>query len=157
MCTESKGDIDRARTEEQRAAYAGTIGQGVCPFCGKTEDLPKEIREQILIEGVYWRAWRNPFPYPGHAAHIILAPIQHWTQPGEGPPEAAQEWMEINVRLIQELELPGGGIVMRFGGHEHKGGSITHLHSHIQVPNRKTFSIAVFYADNQLKEFLRTT
>lgn len=147
------GDLDRTRSAEQRRAYAGTVGQGTCPFCGNTEDMPQEIRERMIVVGRYWRAWHNPFPYGGHAAHIVLAPIQHWTQPSEITADAAQEWMELNTRLIEELNLPGGGLVMRFGDHEYKGGSITHLHSHIQVPDGTTYAIAVFYANERLKAF----
>ncbi|HYD93254.1 MAG TPA: hypothetical protein VEB18_02245 [Candidatus Paceibacterota bacterium] len=153
--TEPKGDLDRTRTTEQRAAYETTVGKGVCPFCGKVSEMPVEIRTRMIHQGAYWRAWHNPFPYPGHAAHIVLAPIEHWTQPSDVTPEAAREWMELNAHLIKTLNLPGGGIVMRFGDHEYKGGSITHLHSHIQVPDRSTFSLAVFYANESLLEFFK--
>lgn len=147
------GDVERTRTPEQRAAYQQSVGSGQCPFCGPLESMPPEIQERMLIVGKHWRAWHNPFPYSGHASHIILAPIVHWTQPADVPAEAVAEWMELNVQLISQLELPGGGLVMRFGNHEYKGGSITHLHSHIQVPNRETFALAVFYADDSLKKF----
>jgi diadenosine tetraphosphate (Ap4A) HIT family hydrolase len=151
----SMGDVGRTRTDEQRAAYGQTVGKGICPFCGKLEEMPEEIRTHMICEGTFWRAWYNPFPYPGHATHIVLAPIEHITQPGEMTSDMASEWMELNAKLIRELNLPGGGLVMRFGAHEYKGGSITHLHSHIQVPDRKTFSLAVFYEDEKLKAFFR--
>ncbi len=144
------GEINRTRTPEQRAAYEKSIGQGKCPFCG---ELPPEIRSRMIFEGEYWRAWYNPFPYGGHAAHIILAPIEHWTQPGELPSAARLEWFDLNVRLIEKLELPGGGSVMRWGSQEYKGGSISHLHSHMQVPDKSTFAIAVFFADPALLNF----
>lgn len=155
MSNRSTGDISRARTAEQKAAYEGTVGQGICPFCGKFDDLPEEIRIRMIYQGTFWRAWYNPFPYPGHSAHIVLAPIEHWMQPSDVTPEAASEWMQINAHMIKTLELPGGGIVMRFGNHEYKGGSITHLHSHIQVPDRSGFSIAVFYANDKLLAFFK--
>jgi diadenosine tetraphosphate (Ap4A) HIT family hydrolase len=153
MKSESMGDSSRARTDSQRAAYAETVDKGICPFCGPTDQLPKEIRPKMIFEGNFWRAWFNPDPYPGHATHIILAPIEHWTQPSDVTLAAAAEWWELNAWLIEKLNLPGGGIVMRFGGHEYKGGSITHLHSHIQVPDMTAFSIAVFYADAKLQKF----
>lgn len=155
MNSKPTGDLDRTRTPEQRAAYEKTVGQGACPFCGKLEEMPQEIRERMLFEGKYWRAWHNPFPYSGHASHLVLAPFEHWTQPSEVTPEAAQEWMELNAHLIKALDLPGGGLVMRFGDHVYKGGSITHLHSHIQVPDRLTFAIAVFYSDEALGAFFK--
>lgn len=147
------GDVARTRTAEQRAAYEKTVTQGTCPFCGDTAAMPSEIQERMIFVGSYWRAWYNPFPYPGHTAHVILAPIEHWTQPGDVTPEGAREWMELNAQLIDELGLPGGGLVMRFGDHEYKGGSITHLHSHIQVPDRTTYALAAFYVDDTLKSF----
>jgi diadenosine tetraphosphate (Ap4A) HIT family hydrolase len=154
MSNEPTGDLDRTRTTEQRAAYEKTVGQGHCPFCGERKDLPEEIQERMIFEGNHWRAWYNPFPYPNHVAHIILAPIHHLTQPSDVTPEAASEWMALNAHLIETLNLPGGGLVMRFGNHEYKGGSITHLHSHIQVPDQLGYSIAVFYLDKELESFL---
>lgn len=155
MSGHKHGDISRTRTQAQEAAYQQTIGKNVCPFCGPTEHMPREIRKRMLLTGKWWRAWDNPFPYPGHERHIILAPIEHWTEPSDLPAGAIQEWMEFNTRLIREFKLPGGGLVMRFGSNEYKGGSITHLHSHIQVPNRQGFAIATFYADDALQAFFK--
>lgn len=153
MSSHEHGDLDRTRTPAQRAAYEKTVGKGVCPFCGPTDAMPEEIRRRMIYTRRYWRAWHNPFPYSGHASHIVLAPYEHIEQPGDLIPAAMEEWLELNVDLIEALGLPGGGLVMRFGSHEYKGGSITHLHSHIQVPDRKTFAVATFYADDALKEF----
>lgn len=153
MTDRALGDLKRTRSSEQQAAYAQTVGSGSCPFCGPTSQMPSEIQERMVLEGVHWRAWHNPFPYSGHREHLILAPIEHWTQPSDLSPAAMLEWMEMNIRLIAQFELPGGGLVMRFGDHEYKGGSITHLHSHIQVPDCRSFAIAVFFADDELKRF----
>lgn len=97
MSAESKGDVSRTRTDEQRIAYEGTVGQGLCPFCGTHEEMSEEIRSRMIAEGLYWRAWHNPFPYPGHAAHIVLAPIAHWTQPADITPGAALEWVALTL------------------------------------------------------------
>lgn len=146
------GDLDRTRTALQRAAYEQTIGKGVCPFCGT---LPDEILEGMIYEGVHWRVWHNPFPYSGHSSHIMIVPREHWTQPDEQTPEAVLEWYTLVNRTIAHFNLPGGGLVLRFGSHEYKGGSITHLHWHIQVPDRETYAIAVFFADEPLKQFFK--
>lgn len=155
MSDKSMGDVDRTRSAEQRAAYEKTVGQGICPFCGETKDLPEQIRPRMIFEGTFWRAWYNPHPYPNHSAHIVLAPYEHWTQPKDITPEAAREYMDLNVRLIETLNLAGGGMVMRFGSHEYKGGSITHLHSHIQVPDLIGFSMAVFHENDALRAFIQ--
>lgn len=146
------GDMSRVRSEAQQQAYLTTIGKGICPFCG---DMTPEIRERMIHEGTYWRAWHNPHPYTGHATHIVLAPREHWTQPSEIPTLAMVEWFELVNRLILEFDLPGGGLVMRFGDNSYKGGSIAHLHSHIQVPDRTTFALAVFFEDPSLKTFFK--
>lgn len=146
------GDPSRTRSDAQHAAYQRTVGNSTCPFCG---DMTPEIQERMIHEGCYWRAWHNPFPYSGHASHIMLAPIAHWTQPSDVHAEAAAEWFALVNMLISKFDLPGGGLVMRFGEHEYKGGSITHLHAHIQVPDKSTFAIAVFYEDAQLREFFK--
>ena len=109
----------------------------------------------MICVGSHWRAWHNPFPYSGHDSHIMLAPLAHFSQPGELIPEAWGEWGMLVSALIERFELPGGGLVMRFGENSHNGGSLTHLHSHIQVPDKTGYAIAVFFADDRLKAFFK--
>lgn len=154
MNDKTLGNIDRTRSAAQRAAYETTIGKGVCPFCGPTENMPIEIRERMIIVGTHWRAWKNPFQYPGHAMQLVVAPIEHWTRLDQVTPEAWMEYGEIITRLTTMFDMPGGGIVTRFGKDEYKGGSIAHLHTNIQVPDLTTFSIAVFYKDAALATLL---
>lgn len=147
------GVLARTRTPEQQAAYERSFSAGKCPFCGKLHEMPPEIQQRMIAQGKYWRVWHNPFPYPGHEHHLILAPIKHLTQPHELSGGAMKEWFEINNGMIEKFGMKGGGLVMRFGGEANKGNSITHLHSHIQEPNGTNFSMAVFFANPALQEF----
>jgi ATP adenylyltransferase len=155
VANETLGDINRTRTAEQRAAYEQTVGQDKCPFCGEVHELPPEILKGMICEWSFWRAWYSPFAYSGHQTHIILAPIQHWTKLSDITLAAAAEWMHLCTSLIEDLNLPGGGLVMRFGDSAYNGGSLKHLHSHIQVPDRVGFAIAVFYENDALSEFFK--
>lgn len=152
MNDKTLGNIGNTRSPEQERAYQESIGTGTCPFC----NYPPEIRERMIYEGQYWNAWHNPFPYGSHQTHIILAPIAHWTSMGDITVAAWFEWATINQKLIKELKLPGGGLVMRFGDNAYNGGSLTHVHSHIQVPDQTGYAIATFFADEKLKALFKS-
>ena len=149
MRTNDLGNIGNSRTAEQLVHMRETIGQGVCPFC----DLDKKMNE-VIREGKHWRAWFNPFPYPFHRAHLVLASVEHWTSLQEVPPEAWAEWGVLNAELVRTFNLAGGGMVMRFGDNSYNGGTLSHVHSHIQVPDKTGFAIAVFYKDERLSQLL---
>lgn len=156
MCEQKKnaelGNIDNARTPEQIAHMEKTVGNGKCPFCDNNGFDPK--LNVVIWKGQYWRAWFNPFPYSGTNSHIIIATINHITGLKELPPQALAEWAFAIKHLIEEYQLLGGGIVTRFGDNELNGGTLTHMHTHIQVPSKVGFCIAVFFKDERLKKFL---
>lgn len=146
------GNIGNARTAEQQAHMEKTVGQGKCPFC--VGDGFDSSLNKIVIEGTYWRAWVNPFSYPHHSIHITVATRGHTEKIQDITPDAWREWGQINQYLIAKYDPPGGGIVMRFGDNRYNGGTLNHVHSHIQVPDQKGMAIAVFFKDAALTRFL---
>ncbi len=130
------GQPGNARTDEQRAYMEETIGEGKCPLCTVfNSDLNRVIPN--LGEGKFWRAWSNPFPYPNHlkgVGHIILATCEHLTF-ADLTGKMFAELGLMQQAIIREYNLPGGGVIMRFGDNNHNAGTLTHVHAHIQTPN----------------------
>ncbi len=124
------GTIQHSRTDAQREHMERTVGEGTCPFCVLDPDL-----NQVIAERKHWRMWPNPFPYKHHAHHLVLAAKKHIVHPQELPREA---WMELGDHLLwatTQFDIPGGGLVMRFGDLAYNAGTLQHLHAHIQVPD----------------------
>ena len=145
------GNISNSRTSEQIARMQSTVGKGICPLCNGN-GFRKNNR--VIWRGKYWRAWFNRFAYPNHATHIVIATIKHVTSILDLPPEAGMEWLVLNQLLIKKYNLPGGALVWRFGLDELSGCTLFHCHTHIQVPDKKGFAIAVFFKDLALLAFL---
>ncbi len=149
--TERLGTIDNSRTPEQRASMEATVGQGTCPFCELNRNINKPMWEE---DYTCWWVWENPFPYSGHSRHFVIALKRHETDYLGLTHEEGLEKFLIEQRLIGEFDLPGGGLVTRFGNPEHNAGTITHIHAHVQVPDKQGFAIAVFFKDDRLATFL---
>lgn len=142
------GRISTNRSPAFRDYLRSAAERGTCPLC------EADKTERFICVGQYWRAWYSRFPYSGHQVHIILATIEHWGIE-DLTPEAWAEWSRMNTELIKNLELPGGGIFMRFGDLAYNAGTLYHHHSHIQVPDRDLFAINVLHKDENLANFLQ--
>lgn len=146
------GNIKNSRSTEQAARMQDTVGQGKCPFCDGNGFDPKI--NVVIWSGKHWRAWFNPFPYTGTASHLIIATHDHITDIVDLSAEAWAEWGTLNQYLISHNQLPGGGIVMRFGDNKLNAGTLSHIHSHIQVPSMDGFCVGIFFKDPPLEAFL---
>jgi diadenosine tetraphosphate (Ap4A) HIT family hydrolase len=144
--------LENARTEKQHNHMARAAACNRCVFCEIDWKVNRELKR-----GKYWRVMPNAFPYPEHKHHIILTPIRHVTDPTQLTRAEMIEWWELNLWVIKKFKLPGGGIVMRFGDFKFNAGTIAHLHSHVQVPNGKRYSIAVFCKDPDFERFSKRT
>lgn len=149
------GNVQNSRSSDQAEHMRNTVGQGKCPFCPDGFDAKKNV--VVPIPGViivHWQAWFNPFPYHGTKTHIIIAAVKHWTDIGEITPDAWREWAMINEYFIKVHGLAGGGIVMRFGENKLNGGTLSHVHSHIMVPDEEDLCIAVFFKTPKFADYL---
>lgn len=144
--------LHNARTGAQLNHMAEAAAECRCVFC----DIDWKVNT-LLRQGKYWRVMLNAFPYPAHRNHIILTPIRHVTDITKLKDEEWTEWQRLNCWAIRKYKLPGGGIVMRFGDFRYSAGTVAHLHSHIQVPNRRRYAIAVFCKDADFERFSRIT
>lgn len=133
------GTMANVVTPAYRAHMENTIEKGVCPLC-----KPDPKINVVIREGAYWMAWHNPFGYKHHRHHVILATKVHCTEIDELTPRM---WMELGnfiSSITDELDVPGGAIVMRFGDPNFTASTLRHLHMHIQVPDGSGPAFAVF-------------
>lgn len=137
------GAIGNVRTAAQLARMKETVGQGICPFC----DPERYTDGKILREGGYWRVVHNDFPYEHHQQHILIVPIDHVTDIGQIETMMWTELLTLFQWAVDEFQIPGGGLVMRFGDLAYNAGTVAHLHVHIQVPNLTGPAKATFAKD----------
>ncbi|MCI5108520.1 MAG: hypothetical protein MRY49_01585 [Candidatus Pacebacteria bacterium] len=106
-----------------------------CPFC----QLDPEKNRVIHTSGD-WRIWECPEAFKAKhiAKHFVLAPKRHITHTNC---MTDKDWFHCTVLLDWAtngeigINLPGGGIIMRFGHPDLNAQSIRHLHCNIMVPD----------------------
>lgn len=147
------GAPHNARTDDQRSHMEETIGQGKCPFC----EIDRTINPIDLLVGRFWRAQENAFPYPHHAYHLVLPTIDHITGIGELTKDSIEDWLKLVLQSVERFSILGGALVMREGDIENTAGTLRHLHTHIQSPNRMGPACVVFGRPNvsQIDETLQ--
>ncbi len=134
------GSAGAATSEAQRRSMEETVGKGICPFCH-----PDPATNPIIRAGEHWRVWHNPFPYKGLRQHIIFATRAHVTSLAEVTPLMAAELFGHIQWATEEFKVEGGGLLMRFGDPLYHGGSIAHLHAHLEVPDLTVPVEQIFY------------
>jgi diadenosine tetraphosphate (Ap4A) HIT family hydrolase len=105
----------------------------VCPFCN--ENLKKYHKNPILIEGKYWLATNNLYPYKNTLHHVIFINKEHIEHIEE---VQAESWYELHSQIKQiakERKIKGGSFLLRFGDTNFTGGSVSHLHAHLIQSN----------------------
>lgn len=149
---EELGTSARARTKEQFDAMQATVGKGICPFCP-----PYNWKYPAIKEGKYWILKPNDFPYKHTSHHLVLLLKEHGNE-NDVAPVNAEAWAEFGEMVqwaIKEYNLPGGGIVIRFGHPDYNASTIRHLHAHIQVGDLTGNVKATFVKDRSPEEEAR--
>lgn len=95
---------------------------------------PEYIEQEILFMTDYWHVSRNRFPYKGAKSHFLIVARGPVYEVAEISPEMWLDLQEIWKRLMEEYNLDGGGLCMRFGNPARSGASLTRLHAHIIMP-----------------------
>ncbi len=136
LSAEDVATLLNVKTLAQYKQYVADMLAHKCPFC---EPLDTNLN-RVISEHGGWRMWHNPFPAPNSRVHLVIAPVRHITHPHD---LATDDWHHM-TRLISravsqedwlDLELPGGGVLMRWGNPRWNAGSIRHIHTNIIVPN----------------------
>ncbi|OHA17599.1 MAG: hypothetical protein A3H57_04775 [Candidatus Taylorbacteria bacterium RIFCSPLOWO2_02_FULL_43_11] len=105
----------------------------VCPFC--PEHIAKYHKNPILIEGTFWLATDNMYPYKPAKNHLIFIHKTHIENISEIVGEAWAEIHKMIGQIITDRKIPGGSFLMRFGDTAFTGASVTHLHAHLIQSN----------------------
>lgn len=133
--------LGNSRTLEQYLQMRQLILAGKCAFCN-----PTGWKHKSLVEIDGWHAKPNDFPYRYSEHHLILLPRDHLRAVDMQPQDFA-----IVGKLFQwarkEFQIPGGGLVMRFGNPDFNAGTIEHAHAHLQVPDGSGEVKATFAKD----------
>ncbi len=134
------GSISDTMSDSHRHLMEETVGKGICPFCHIDPNVTV-----VIHEGEHWLLWHNPFPYAGLKPHLLIASRAHVTSVAEVTPEMSAELFSHIQWAVQEFKIEGGGLLMRFGDPTFHGGSISHLHLHIEAPDKTVPVDQIFY------------
>lgn len=126
-------DLDNAREKDQLEVMERIIEDGGCPFC--QENFSKYNRQPILKMGKYWMVTTNQWPYKHTKHHFLLIHHDHIESISEMSSDAGAELIELTKWLIDEYQIPGGGLVTRFGDTNYSAGSVVHLHAQLIQPD----------------------
>lgn len=120
-------DVDNARLEEQRQVMQTIIDNAECPFC--MENLHKYHPKPILKETEHWILTENAWPYAHTKLHLMAILKTHAERLSEIPAGAGEELLNLFATVEKEYQVPGGGMVLRFGDTNHSAGTVKHLHA----------------------------
>ncbi|EKD47351.1 MAG: hypothetical protein ACD_66C00104G0002 [uncultured bacterium] len=126
-------DIDNAREVEQIELMKQIMESGECPFC--LENLKKYHRTPVLKETEHWLLTRNAWPYDNTREHFLIILKTHKERLRELSPDEGADFFRLMVWAEKKFDLPGGGLVMRFGDTVYSAGSVKHLHAQLIVPD----------------------
>ncbi len=104
-----------------------------CPFC--PTELTRRRREPTETEGG-WILLENEFPRQD-ARMFLVVPRRHLTSDDN---LGTDDWQDIGKlhRSCKSLyNIPGGGLLMRFGDPRDHAGTIQHLHMNVIQPTRE--------------------
>lgn len=124
------GWLANARNYEQYCQMYTDFANGKCAFC---DDMARGSLHKIGI----WHLKKNDFPYKYSRHHLLMVPDTHVADPAQLTREDWADMHDLMAWAVREFEIPGGGLVMRFGDMRYHAGTMRHLHVHIQVPDGK--------------------
>ena len=126
-------NLNNARVDEQRDTMNRIVEDGVCPFC--RDHLAKYHKKPILREGTHWLLTTNQWPYEHTKHHLLAIATEHVEHFCDLPEGALEELGGHFAWATKEFEIPGGGILMRFGPYEKAGSTVRHLHAQLIEPD----------------------
>lgn len=126
----SKVDPRYAKTEQYRRDMEEIVSEGVCPLC---PPLKWHTRPTLQDDGK-WFITENSHPYPHTKHHLLIISRRHIELLSELTPEDLKSILDLSNWAINEFDIKGGGLIMRFGETLFTGATVKHLHAHLIVP-----------------------
>lgn len=127
---------ENTRREDQKKVMEEIADQKHCPFCA--ENLAKYHKKPILKDGKYWILTDNQWPYEKVKHQLLAIYKTHIEHIKDMDPAAGAELMEMFKEEAVKRNMPGGGIMIRFGSNPEKGSygnSVLHIHAHLVEPD----------------------
>ena len=112
----------------------------LCPFCGTHA-------ERSIHCGEHWWITPNRYPYKGFRHHLLVVPFRHILSIRGVMPDESAELFTMLQWAEKHFQIPGGGVLMRFGDPAYNESSVPHLHLHIVVPDGTVELKTIFYRD----------
>ncbi len=112
------------------------------------------INQEIILDSEYWYVTKNKFPYEGAEQHFLIVAQKPIYNIEDMPQEMCIDFQVILDTLINDYNISGGGICMRFGDPALSGASLTRLHCHLIMPKEETKIRFPIGGHKELKEGL---
>lgn len=120
-----------------------------CPFC-----KPYPPQNKVRYSGSLWTGWEVPQNFTTRkstlALQFVFFPSRHIRRHSELTTAERLEFFEVIDWLEEMYEMPGGGLISRFGDMEYNVGTIMHLHATVMVPNRQGEVSVFLQKDDEL-------
>lgn len=126
-------DVNNSRFADQQAVMENILEAGHCPFCA--ENLAKYHKADIIKHGQYWLLTPNQWPYTNTKHHFLLIHTQHVESLRDITPEASAELFALTNWAIEEYQLEGGALALRFGDTRYSAATVKHLHAQLITPD----------------------
>lgn len=120
-----------ARSDEYEADLKEIAELGVCPLCPENFNWHKE---PILNRQGDWLITRSSHPYQGTLHHFLIIGDQHKENFADLTEDDFRNIQLLVNWTVEEFNLPGGALCMRFGDTSHTGATVKHIHAHLIVP-----------------------
>lgn len=125
-------NIDSAKSDEYREVLRKILADGKCPFC--EENFNYHGEPILWMCGDWFITW-NKYSYKeADKAFLILNTKKHAEKYSDFGPEDHLAIETLANWAIQEFQIQGGAVAMRFGEPKFTGATVRHLHAHLIVP-----------------------
>lgn len=125
-------DARYAKSDKYRQDMQEIQTAKVCPLCPETMQWHTK---PILNSDNRWFVTENAHPYDNTARHLLIISREHRENLSEISPEDITALWGMVVWTINEFQIPGGALTMRFGDTTYTGATVKHLHMHLIVPD----------------------
>ncbi|MFC1721142.1 HIT domain-containing protein [Patescibacteria group bacterium] len=127
-------DASFAKGDEYAQVIKEIIERGECPFCPAGFIYHKY---PILKKNGEWFITRSSWPYENAEHHFIILSDRHMECVSEITPEDLVAVQYLASWAVDEFDLKGGALNVRFGDTEYTGATVCHIHFHLIVPKYK--------------------
>lgn len=123
------GVLGNARTYYQYKSMYDNFAAGYCPFCHL-----EELKYPPVHRIGNWALKKNDMPYINSEHHLVIVYAGgHLTDWKQLTREDRADYWDIVDWAEEHFNIDGCGIAARRGNPARHAGSISHIHSHIQV------------------------